>query len=231
MGSNEELDLDASGDVESTAHVVAQDDNDDGDKNHSGCDDCHIDFGDKHPDDSERNEDKKSIQIVELDKDTSDILSKMVMRLCSICRNFFKGRFTIQTKLRDSNTLKGRGAKVYHPSLLSLEGSINDGCPLCQELSQGLEKLFKRNPELQKLAEESSSIWCHPEKFSWASEDERAVMLTFHLCEENGHNLGDDFCPDIYGRVESLLFFPAGILGIGPELRGTEPLSYLAMVT
>lgn len=219
MGKNEELDLAASGDVESAAHVIAQDDNDDGDNSDYGCDNYDGGVSNEHPDERERHANTRSTPAVELDKDLVDALSKMVQRICSICTNFFKGQYKINTKLREPCTLRGRGAKVYHSSLLSLEESVHGGCLICQELSRGLEKLFQ-------TMDQSSSIWCHLESRSCWSGDQRGVMINFHLCRQDSQQLGEESSPDTCVFIKSLLFFPAGILGLGPEFRGKKLTSY-----
>lgn len=226
MGKNEKLDLAASGGVESAAHVVVQDNNEDGDN-------CDRGVSNEHADNKERNADTRSMSTVELDKDLSDALSKMVLRVCSICANFFKVQSKINTKFREPSILRGRGAKVYHSSLLSLEESVDGGCPLCQELSKGLEKLFQESPEVKTTMDQSSSIWCHLESQSrsWSSDDQRGVMMSFHLYRQDSQHLGDDSCPDTCVFIKSLLFYAAGSLSIGPEFRGKKKISSLAVVT
>lgn len=231
MGEKAELDLATGQDVESPAHVVARDDIDEGDNSDSGSEDCDRDVIDELLEDRDRNADTRSTQTVELDKDLFDVLSKMVLRICSVCANFFKGQSKISTEFREPSTLRGRGAKVYHSSMLSLEESADGGCPLCQELSKGLEKLFQESPEHKKTMDQSSSILCCLESRSCWSGDQRGVMINFHLCRQDSQQLGGDSSTDICVFIKSLLFFPAGILGIGPEFRGKKLTYYLVVVT
>lgn len=228
MQKNEDLDLATGEDVESAAHVIAQDDNDERGNSNYGSDDCDKDVSDKLSEERDRKADTRSHPTVELDKDLFDALSKMVLRICSICANFFKGRSKINTNFREPSALRGRGAKVYHSSLLSLEESVDGGCPLCKELSKSLEELFQESPERTKTMDQSSSIWCHLESRSCWSGDQRGVMINFHLCRQDSQQLGDESSPDTCVFIKSLLFFPAGILGLGPGFRGKRLTSYLS---
>lgn len=198
---------------------------DDDNSTNDDCDndDYNRDIRDENLQDLNRDEDTGSISTKHLDKDLSETLSKMALRLCSICGNFFKGQFKIHPQYLRQETFQGTGVKVYHPSLESLKQSVDRGCPLCQDLSKGLEERFRESPQLQTTADQSSSIWCKPETWEWDWwEGIRGLRMYFFLCGQDGQQLSDG------ARMfpVALDFFPPEVLGLGPEFRGEKPTSY-----
>lgn len=177
------------------------------------------DVTDQDSDGWEMDKEARPIQTVELDKDLSDTLSKMASRLCIICRNFPRGRFNAWPGYNYQESLK-----LYHNSLLSLQESVDRGCPLCLDLSKGLKRHFEESPRFQRDMDQSPSIWCRLERWRWQDgEHIRGFQMVFCLCCRDGRPLGD------WSNV-SLTFFPPEVLGVGPEFRGTKPIICLAVV-
>lgn len=118
MAQNQEADLRTGKEVESAVNMVPEDDDYYDDNGDYGCNDCDRDVGDEDSKDSGKAEDTKSIRTVELDGDLYETLSKMVLRLCSVCENFFKGKFKIRTQYLEPNTLEEEAPKctilLYH---------------------------------------------------------------------------------------------------------------------
>lgn len=153
------------------------------------------------------------------DKDLSDTLSRMASRLCSICCNFPKGRFKAHPDYSTQETLK-----LYHNSLLSLQESVDRGCPLCLDLSKGLKRRLEESQRFQRDMDQSPSIWCRIETWRWEEgKHVRGFQMVFCLCCRDGRPLSD--WPDV-----PLAFFPPKVLGVGPEFRGTKPIICLAVV-
>lgn len=173
------------------------------------------DVTDQDSDGWEMDEETRPIQTLELDKDLSQTLSKMASRLCSICCNFPKGRFNTSPGYSNHESMK-----LYHNSFLSLQESVDRGCPLCLDLSKGLKELEKILC-LQRDMDQSPSIWGRLERSSW--EGSRGLRMVFCLCCRDGRPLSD------WSNVR-LTFFPPEVLGIGPEFRGTKPIICLAVV-
>lgn len=217
----EKENLDSTTGQENTANLATEDGNENCANDDYDRDDYDRDITDRYFDGSEMDEDTRSIRTVELDKDLSDTLNKMVSRLCSICCNFPKGRFKALPgySLATQETLK-----LYHNSLLSLQESVDRGCPLCLDLSKGLKKIREKSPRLQRDMDQSSSIWCRLETSSWVEGDHiRGFKMVFCPCCRDGRLLSD------WANVP-LTFFPLEVLGIGPEIRGTKPIMCLAVM-
>lgn len=225
MTEKRDLGLITGGDVESSASMLTQRDNDNNTDDDCDNNDYDRDVKDEYAKDLDRDED---VPTKESDKDLSETLSKMVLRLCSICGNFSKGQFKIHAEYYGQETLRGTGVKLYHPSLSSLKQSVDRGCPLCQDLNRALGELFRSDPQLQRTMDQSWTIWCKPEASEWDWwGDIRGLRMTFYLCGQDSQRLKDSS----HAYPVALDFFPPEVLGIGPEFRGEKPTSYLAMVT
>lgn len=144
----------------------------------------------------------------ELDDDMFLALSHRASGLCSICRNFPRGRIVVT----DSKT----ASRPYHLSLSSLKKSVDSDCHLCAGVAESLEN-FCKNTDPPKTKKEFWSIrygidWCH----RW-----RSLTLWFYLCEcEIVHPDGAscEHVQPLGGRQ----FLPARKLGLGPEFSGAE---------
>ncbi|KAG8167645.1 hypothetical protein KVR01_003334 [Diaporthe batatas] len=141
----------------------------------------------------------------ELNDDILSALGQRTSALCSICRNFPRGRLEfIETKFSID------ASHMYHPSLYSLKRSVDGGCYLCEDVAQSVEQFCQEsNPsESQK---EFWSIRCRITEGRW-----RSLQIWFLLCQcELGHpdDTGCEHARQLGGRQ----FLPARQLILGPE--------------
>lgn len=123
----------------------------------------------------------------------NDALSEVVSNLCSVCRQFFQGRF-VQDEICS-----------HHPTLSSLQESVDAGCRFCEILARELDDQCNRTPS-------EWSIKCAVRPIS----DGKSLSFEFILERCN---------PPDFGHKTSILrtrfdLYPACKLGLGPEFSG-----------
>lgn len=144
-----------------------------------------------------------------LDEELLNSLNEMASGLCSICRGFFRGQ--IDASYDDSDK------RVYHPSLSSLQKSVDAGCSICKDLSQSLGEFLKES-EPPKTPIESWSIQCRLHRYLPWKRNRDLLNLYFSLwdstCDHGAIN-----CQKIFD-LSFMRFYPAEITCLGPEFRG-----------
>ncbi|KAL1856883.1 hypothetical protein Daus18300_010646 [Diaporthe australafricana] len=109
MTERENLELITGEDVESSGSMPTQRDNGNSTDDDCDNDDYDRDGNDEHAKDLDRYE---GVSAKEFDEDLSETLSKMVLRLCSICGNFFEGQFKIHAQYYRPETIEATGVKL-----------------------------------------------------------------------------------------------------------------------
>lgn len=146
-----------------------------------------------------------------LDEELLNSLNEMASRLCSICRGFFHGT-TDQVYLIDDSDYR-----IYHPSLSSLQKSVDAGCDICKDLSQSLDE-FLKECEPPKTPPDSWSIRCSLWKYLSWKRDRDPFLLLFYLSESTSDHR-TRACRESFD-LSSMTFYPADITYLGPEFRG-----------
>ena len=137
-------------------------------------------------------------------------LSQRASSLCSTCRQFPRGRFLL-------NKNGSTGFHSYHPSLSSLQKSVDAGCHLCIGLTQSLEIFLQIHPQTKQA--ESWSIKCSLGAFT------RSLQFLFVLCDcdcdyaYESDQPGRSSCEHAL-HLQEMNFSLARRLGLGPEFLG-----------
>lgn len=139
-------------------------------------------------------------------------LNKMASGLCSTCHEFPRGQFESTGDKSDYH--------IYYPSMSSLHKSVNAGCCICKDLSQRLE-VCKRFWPATTLTEQWS-IRCELSSHDFWRRNVGlcyyAFCLEFYVGEGEYKSALRKFFDET--PFESMQFFPADCLGLGPEFLG-----------
>lgn len=146
-----------------------------------------------------------------LDEDLLNSLNEMASRLCSICRGFFRGKIDQIYSIDDSDY------RIYHPSLSSLQKSVDAGCAICKDLSQSLDECLKQSEHL-KTPTELWSMRCSLWQYLPWKRYRDPFHLYFYLSESTCDHRARA-CREIFD-LTSMTFYPAEITYLGPEFRG-----------
>lgn len=138
-------------------------------------------------------------------------LNDLASRLCTTCRDFLRGE------------IPGLAYRVYHPSVSSLEKSVEAGCSICKDLSESLGDFCKQlRPPSAPI--ETWSIECEMFVFnSWHMPEgykgsNNAFRLSFRLRGSDGASVIWD-CRGI-SDFANMCFYPVDGLSLGPEFLG-----------
>lgn len=144
-------------------------------------------------------------------------LNDLASRLCTTCREFLCG------------DIPEHAHRVYHPSVSSLQKSVEGGCSICKDLSQSLGD-FCKQLEPPAAPTETWSIECKMFVFKqWHMPEgykgcHNAFQLFFYLRESDGAS--------VIGGFARMCFYPVDGLSLGPEFLGMStgtPLSTLLL--
>lgn len=152
---------------------------------------------------------------VSLDDELLCSLNEMASNLCSTCRGFPRGHI--------ENIGDYSDCRVYHPSLSSLQESVDAGCRICKDLSQSVNTFFKKFESPATLTQPWSihcTLWKNIDWNNHVDSPRHAFNLTFDICEGGRNDAVRSTQEIIEGTLAHMAFFPADCLGLGPEFLG-----------
>lgn len=126
-------------------------------------------------------------------------LGQVVSKLCSVCREFPKGRIAIKFNDEELHT----DLRPYHHSVSSLRRSVSAGCYLCESLLQSFDE-FVDGSEMATGVSDTCSIQCNMKVADDIKLTGHEISLSFYLFDSEGHKVTSARCGPPYASPDLL---------------------------